>query len=58
MSATDLVDQLFNIFDQRVDEAGSLIRGTAELFDESDKRKAVLDAWNDSRNEVGREANP
>ncbi|GAA6025087.1 hypothetical protein JCM11491_004775 [Sporobolomyces phaffii] len=51
MSATDLVDQLFNIFDQRIDEAGSLIRGVAELFDESDKRQAVLSAWTDSRNE-------
>ncbi|GAA5912473.1 E3 ubiquitin-protein ligase HEL2 [Sporobolomyces salmoneus] len=51
MSAVDLVDQLFNIFDQRVDEAGSLIRGVAELFEELDKRQAVLQAWNDSRNE-------
>jgi CHASE1-domain containing sensor protein len=52
MSASDLVDQLFNIFDQRVDEAGSLIRGVAELFDEPEKRQAVLNAWNESRNEV------
>ncbi|GAA5949159.1 hypothetical protein JCM3765_003309 [Sporobolomyces pararoseus] len=51
MSASDLVDQLFNIFDQRIEEAGSLIRGVAELFEESDKRQAVLNAWNDSRNE-------
>ncbi|GAA6063910.1 hypothetical protein JCM10212_003016 [Sporobolomyces blumeae] len=50
-SASDLVDQLFNILDQRVDEAGSLIRGTAELFDEQDKRQAILNAWRDTMNE-------
>jgi len=46
------VDQLFNIFDQRVEEAASLIKGTAELFDEPDKRQAVLNAWRDTQNEV------
>ncbi|GAA5921847.1 hypothetical protein JCM1841_005564 [Sporobolomyces salmonicolor] len=49
MSASDLVDQLFNIFDQRNDEAGSIITSLADLFEDAEKRRAVLAAWRDLR---------
>ncbi|GAA5935594.1 E3 ubiquitin-protein ligase HEL2 [Sporobolomyces koalae] len=51
MSATDLVDQLFNIFEQRVEESGTLIRGVADLFENAEKRRDVLNAWRDTQNE-------
>ncbi|CEQ40879.1 SPOSA6832_02548, partial [Sporobolomyces salmonicolor] len=49
MSASDLVDQLFNIVDQRNDEAGSIITSLADLFEDAEKRRAVLAAWRDLR---------
>ncbi|GAA6030555.1 hypothetical protein JCM8097_006203 [Rhodosporidiobolus ruineniae] len=49
MSASDLVDQLFNIFDQNIDAADPIIVTLSELFEDPSKRQAVLSAWRDVR---------
>lgn len=52
MSATDLVDQMFNILDHRGDEAAHLIGSVADLFEEPDKRQAVLSAVKNAKPEA------
>ncbi|GAA5880078.1 hypothetical protein JCM8547_003544 [Rhodosporidiobolus lusitaniae] len=49
MSSGDLVDQLFNIFDQNVDIASPIITSLADLLEDPSKRSAVLSAWRDLR---------
>lgn len=54
MSSEDLVDQLWNIFDQKMEVAGPIITGLADLFttDDPEKRTSLLTAWQDLRAEV------
>lgn len=52
MSANDLVDNLFNMFDRKSDVAGGIISSVADLFEEGDKRGDLLRAWQDLRVEV------
>ncbi|GAA5821123.1 hypothetical protein JCM3770_005527 [Rhodotorula araucariae] len=51
MGAQDLVDQLYHVFDQRVDDAEAVILGFADLLEAQDKRRAVQIAWRDLRSE-------
>ncbi|GAA5970452.1 hypothetical protein JCM11641_001714 [Rhodosporidiobolus odoratus] len=52
LSAADLVDQLFHVFDRNIDTSASIITSLADLFvspsDES-RRTAILSAWRDLR---------
>lgn len=52
MSAQDLCEQLYNLLDQRTDEAGSVILAFAELLDDQEKKRSVQLAWRDLRSEV------
>lgn len=52
MSADDLVDQLWNVFDERVDVASSIITSLADLLDDAEKRSHLLSALRDRRIEV------
>ncbi|GJN94621.1 hypothetical protein Rhopal_007704-T1 [Rhodotorula paludigena] len=51
IAASDLVDQLYHVFDQRTDEAESVILGFADLLDDAEKKRAVQIAWRDLRSE-------
>ncbi|GEM11881.1 zinc finger protein [Rhodotorula toruloides] len=51
MSAQDLCEQLYNLLDQRTDEAGSVILAFADLLDDQEKRRSVQLAWRDLRSE-------
>ncbi|KAK4048890.1 hypothetical protein OIV83_004446 [Microbotryomycetes sp. JL201] len=53
MSADDLVDQLWNIFDQKEDTAAPVVTGVADLFAKEDpeKRTALITAWRDLRDQ-------
>jgi len=50
-SASDLVDQLWNIFDKSDDVCSGVVAGLAELLD-GDQRTGLLAAWRDHRVEV------
>lgn len=58
MSSDDLVDQLWNIFDQQQDVAGGIITSLADLFaqDDPEKRTSILSAWEGLRVEVSSSA--
>ncbi|ORY44273.1 hypothetical protein BCR35DRAFT_35692 [Leucosporidium creatinivorum] len=53
LSSDDLIDQLWNIFDQNLDLAGPIIEGLADLFVQEDpeKRTSLLSAWEGLRAE-------
>ncbi|GAA5842202.1 hypothetical protein JCM11251_000127 [Rhodosporidiobolus azoricus] len=51
MSSSDLVDNLFHIFDENVDAASPIVSALADLFDDPSKRNSVLAAWRDIRSE-------
>ena len=52
LNAHDFVDQLYNVLDQRTDDAETVILGFADLLDQADKKRAVQIAWRDLRSEV------
>lgn len=47
LTASDLVDQFWALFDAKASELGVLIRELAELFEDEHKRRELLKAWND-----------
>jgi E3 ubiquitin-protein ligase ZNF598 len=49
ISAADLVKAFFSIFDCTSSELGILIRELADLYEDEDKRKNLLEAWNNWR---------
>ncbi|SCV67234.1 BQ2448_5880 [Microbotryum intermedium] len=49
VSADDLVDQLWNVFDQDADKAEPIVKGVAGLMEDADKRAALHAAWRDRR---------
>ncbi|GAA5946699.1 hypothetical protein JCM3775_003137 [Rhodotorula graminis] len=51
LNAHDFVDQLYNVLDQRTDDAETVILGFADLLDQPDKKRAVQIAWRDLRSE-------
>ncbi|POY72987.1 hypothetical protein BMF94_3973 [Rhodotorula taiwanensis] len=51
LSARDLCDQLYNIFDQRTDEAGAIVLNFAELLDDDEKRRALQSSWREMSSE-------
>lgn len=53
MSAGDLVDNLWNLFDRDTGVTGSVVSSVADLFEEGDKRGNIIRAWQDLRVEVG-----
>lgn len=54
VSSDDLIDQLWNIFDQNQEVAGPIIQGLADLFlqEDPEKRTSLLSAWEGLRAEV------
>lgn len=52
MSAGDFVDNLWNMFDRKVEVTSGIISSVADLFEECDKRGDLLQAWQDLRIEV------
>lgn len=52
MSAEDLVDTLWNIFDRKPEVASGIITSVADLLEDADKRRNLLSAWQDLRVEV------
>ncbi|KAK2796716.1 hypothetical protein FQN51_009054 [Onygenales sp. PD_10] len=49
ISANDLIESFFSLFDTSSSELGKLIKELAELYEEEPKRTALLKAWNDWR---------
>ncbi|SGY39721.1 BQ5605_C003g02268 [Microbotryum silenes-dioicae] len=49
VSADDLVDQLWNVFDQDADKAEPIVKGVAGLMEDADKKAALHAAWRDRR---------
>lgn len=49
LSASQLLDAFFNLFDCLPNELGTLIKELAELYEIDGKREALLKAWNDWR---------
>lgn len=49
ISATELIDAFFSLFDTTSSELGKLIKELAEIYEEDSKRNALLKAWNDWR---------
>jgi len=47
MSATQLIEAFFALFDTNSKELGKLIKELADIFEISAKREALLKAWND-----------
>ena len=47
MSATQLIDAFFALFDTNSKELGKLVKELAEIFEIIAKREALLKAWND-----------
>lgn len=58
MSAQDLCEQLYNLLDQRTDEAGSVILAFADLLDDQEKKRSIQLAWRDLGSEVRRPPSP
>ena len=52
LGARDLCDQLYNIFDQRTDEAGKIVLAFADLLEEEDKKRSLRNAWREMSSEV------
>lgn len=49
ISATELIDAFFSLFDTTSSELGKLIKELAEIYEEDSKRTGLLQAWNDWR---------
>lgn len=49
ISAHDLIESFFALFDSSTEQLGTLIRELAELFEVAGKKEALLKAWNDWR---------
>ncbi|KAL1980416.1 hypothetical protein VTN96DRAFT_4174 [Rasamsonia emersonii] len=49
ISATDLIDAFFSLFDAPSSELGKLIKELAELYEDEFKKNGLLKAWNDWR---------
>lgn len=49
ISATELIDAFFSLFDTSSSELGKLIKELAEIYEDEGKRNALLKAWNDWR---------
>jgi len=49
ISATDLIDSFFSLFDCPSTELGKLIRELADLYEDDTKRQSLLQAWNNWR---------
>lgn len=52
LGARDLCDQLYNIFEQRTDEAGAIVLAFADLLEDEDKKRALRNAWREMSSEV------
>jgi hypothetical protein len=49
ITASNLIDSIFSLFDAPTSELGKLIRELADLYEDDDKRQRLLTAWNDWR---------
>ncbi|KAL2815621.1 hypothetical protein BDW59DRAFT_166689 [Aspergillus cavernicola] len=49
ISATELIDAFFSLFDTSSSELGKLIKELAEIYEDDAKRNSLLKAWNDWR---------
>lgn len=49
ISATELIDAFFSLFDTTSSELGKLIKELADIYEEDSKRTTLLKAWNDWR---------
>ncbi|EED18726.1 C2H2 finger domain protein, putative [Talaromyces stipitatus ATCC 10500] len=49
ISATDLIDSFFSLFDTPTSELGKLIKELAEIYEDDSKKTALLSAWNNWR---------
>jgi hypothetical protein len=49
ITASNLIDSIFSLFDAPTSELGKLIRELADLYEDNDKRQRLLTAWNDWR---------
>ncbi|KAJ5115326.1 hypothetical protein NUU61_001085 [Penicillium alfredii] len=49
ISATELIDAFFSLFDTFSSELGKLIKELAEIYEDEPKRSGLLQAWNDWR---------
>ena len=49
MSATELIDAFFSLFDVSSTELGKLIRELADIYENESKRSGLLEAWNSWR---------
>lgn len=49
ISATELIDAFFSLFDTASSELGKLIKELAEIYEDNSKRIGLLQAWNDWR---------
>ncbi|KAE8356654.1 hypothetical protein BDV28DRAFT_83045 [Aspergillus coremiiformis] len=49
LTATELIDGFFSLFDTSTTELGKLIKELAEIYENDSKRTALLKAWNDWR---------
>ncbi|KAJ5178735.1 hypothetical protein N7492_001945 [Penicillium capsulatum] len=49
ISATELIDAFFSLFDTSSSELGKLIKELAEIYEDDSKRTGLLQAWNDWR---------
>ncbi|EKV09806.1 hypothetical protein PDIG_28560 [Penicillium digitatum PHI26] len=49
ISATELIDAFFSLFDTSSAELGKLIKELAEIYEDESKRSDLLRAWNDWR---------
>ncbi|KAB8224967.1 hypothetical protein BDV33DRAFT_164981 [Aspergillus novoparasiticus] len=49
LTATELIDAFFSLFDTSTNELGKLVKELAEIYENESKRTALLKAWNDWR---------
>ncbi|KAJ5793325.1 uncharacterized protein N7503_009303 [Penicillium pulvis] len=49
ISATELIDAFFSLFDTSSSDLGKLIKELADIYEEDSKRTGLLQAWNDWR---------
>jgi hypothetical protein len=49
ISATDLIDSFFSMFDTPTSELGKLIKELAEIYEDDAKKSSLLSAWNNWR---------
>lgn len=49
ITATNLIDSFFSLFDTSSAELGKLVKELADIYEDESKRSALLKAWNDWR---------